>query len=300
MPESDPMTTAALFTTHRPSVGVLIRFSNSGETLPEVLAALRRQTLWPDAILGVDSGSQDLSRQLIEAAGGTVLRWPHAYEHSRVLNFGLRHLDTDLVLILSSHTVLEDATTLARMVEAMRDPLTACVSLKWDHDPYYSDSITWQELMAKGLKFGSIYSNSMGMIRRHFWMREAFDESLPTAEDYAWAISQVKSGHVCRRLALPFRYKRSGHARDYEFASIVFQFAREHRLKVAWLGVKNSIKAWWSAARTHHGAASMHRARLKAWFHDRWLRLRRAPVSKALAARAPSLTAGSQARDAFA
>ena len=124
------MTSAALPATHRPSVGVLIRFSNSAETLPEVLAALRRQTLWPDAILGVDSGSQDLSCQLIEAAGGTIVRWPYAYEHSKVLNFGLKHLDTDLVLILSSHTVLEDANTLARMVEAMRDPLTACVSLK--------------------------------------------------------------------------------------------------------------------------------------------------------------------------
>jgi glycosyltransferase involved in cell wall biosynthesis len=294
------MTAAALPATHRPSVGVLIRFSTSAETLPEVLAALRRQTLWPDAILGVDSGSQDLSRQLIEAAGGTVVRWPHAYEHSKVLNFGLKHLDTDLVLILSSHTVLEDATTLARLVEAMRDPLTACVSLKWDADAFYSDAVTWQEVMAKGLKFGSIYSNSMGMIRRHFWTREAFDESLPTSEDYAWAISHLKSGHVCRRLSLPFRYKRSGHNRDYEFASIVFQFARQHGLKVAWLGVKNSVKAWWRATRQHDEAASMHRARLKAWFHDRLLRLRRAPVSKGLAAEARSRSAGSQPRDAFA
>ena len=294
------MTTAAPLTTHRPSVGVLIRFANSAKTLPEVLAALKAQTVCPDVILGVDSGSQDLSCQLIKAAGGTVVRWPHAYEHSKVLNFGLRHLETDLVLILSSHTVLEDATTLARMVEAMRDPLTACVSLKWDADAFYSDAVTWEELMAKGLKFGSIYSNSMGMIRRHFWTREAFDESLPTSEDYAWAISHLKSGHVCRRLALPFHYQRSGHNRDYEFASIVFQFARTNGLKVAWLGLKNSLKAWWKAVRTHDEAAGMHRARLKAWFHDQWLRLRRAPVSKALAADAPSRSAGTQPRDAFA
>ncbi len=259
----------ALQSCARPSVGVLIRFSNSAETLPEVLAALRRQTLWPDQLLGVDSGSQDLSRQLIEAAGGRVVRWPHAYEHSKVLNFGLRHLETDLVLILSSHTVLDDATTLARMVEAMRDPLTACVSLKWDSDPFYTDSITWQELLAKGLKFGSIYSNSMGMIRRHFWMREAFDESLATAEDYAWAISHLKSGHVCRRLALPFHYQRSGYNRDFDFARMVFQFARKHQLKVAWLGVRATPKSWWKALRHRDSSARLHQARLSAWWKVR-------------------------------
>jgi hypothetical protein len=202
--------------------------------------------------------------------------------------------------VLSSHTVLESPDAIRQLVAAFDDPLVACASARWDDDPYYSDAVTWDELLAKGLRFGSIYSNSMGMIRRHFWTRLPFDESLPTSEDYAWAIEHLKNGHVCRRLALPFRYKRSGHNRDYEFASIVFQFAREHRLTVAWLGVKNSLKAWRKAARTHDEAASMHRARLMAWFYDRWLKLRRAPVSKGLATPAPSRSAGSQTRDAFA
>ena len=262
------MTTAALPATHRPSVGVLIRFSNSAETLPEVLAALRRQTLWPDVILGVDSGSQDLSCELIEAAGGTIVRWPHAYEHSKVLNFGLKHLDTDLVLILSSHTLLEDATTLARMVGAMRDPLTACVSLKWDADPFYSDAVTWQELLAKGLKFGSIYSNSMGMIRRKLWEAVPFDESLITAEDYAWAIEQLHRGHICKRLALRFGYERNGHDRTFEFAQLVFHFARRHRLRVTWLGVPRSLQQMFSAFFTRRPGSpppALHYERLKAW-----------------------------------
>ena len=252
--------------TARPTVGVLIRFSNSAQTLPDVLAALRCQTVSPDLLVGVDSACTDHSRQLIEAAGGRILPWPHAYEHAKVLNFGLRHLDTDLVLVLSSHTVLDDPETLARMIDAMRDPRTACVSLKWDADPHYTDAITWDELRAKGLKFGSIYSNSMGMLRRSLWEQTPFDESLDTAEDYAWALTHLKQGHLCRRLKSPFHYKRSGAARDGEFARIVFGFARLHGLKVAWLGVLGTLKEWWKALLHHDATATtLHQARLRAW-----------------------------------
>lgn len=250
----------------RPTVAVLIRFADSAQTLPGVLAALQAQTLQPHAILGVDSGSRDGSAQLIRDAGGRVIVWPQRYEHAKVLNFGLRHLEEDLVLLLSSHTVLEDPETLARMVAAMEDARTACVSLKWYEDPYYSDAIDWHELKAKGLKFGSIHSNSMGMIRRSLWERHPFEESLDTAEDYAWAMDMLDLGLICRRLALPFRYQRSGHNRDFEFARIVFELASAHGLPVAWPGVKATLRAWLGALRRADPVAALYRARLTAWW----------------------------------
>lgn len=233
-----------------PTIGVLIRFANSETTLPQVLGALKCQTIQPHRILGIASNSTDRSRGLMHAAGAEVLDWPERYEHSRVLNFGLRHLTTDLVLVLSSHTVLESPDTLAEMIECFRDHRTACVSLKWDDDSFYSDAISWRELQTKGLRFGSIYSNSMGMIRRALWEPLPFDESLPTAEDYAWTLEQLKRGHICRRLALPFSYQRSGNNRDREFADVVFRFAKEHQLRVAWLGVAGAIKEMLSKRRT--------------------------------------------------
>ncbi len=247
------------------TLGILIRFANSAATLPDVLSAVRSQSLQPDVILGIDSGSSDHSKQLIRSAGGQVIEWTNRYEHSKVLNFGLKHLQTDLVLVLSSHTVLKDPETLSRMVEAMHDPRAACVSLKWDADPFYSDNIDCHELRSKGLKFGSIYSNSMGMIRRSLWEEQPFDESLETAEDYAWAIHQLHLGNVCRRLALPFRYRRSGDNRDYEFALIVFRLARKNGLKVTWLGLRTTFTAWLTAIFRRQSDAAQHRARLAAY-----------------------------------
>ncbi len=226
------------------TLGVLIRFANSAETLPDVLAALKKQTLQPDVILGVDNGSGDGSRQMIEAAGGLVIEWSERYEHSKVLNFGIRPLKTDLVLILSSHTVLEAPDTIERMIDAMSEPQTVCVSGKWDADSYYSDAIDWKELRAKGLKFGSLYSNSMGMIRRSAWELVPFDETTLTSEDYAWVVEQLYRGHVCKRLDFPFGYRRSGCNRDEEFAVFTFSLARKYQLHVTWLGPVASVRLW--------------------------------------------------------
>ena len=226
----------------RPTLAVVIRFKNSAATLPAVLAALRRQTVPPDFLLGVNNQSTDGSADLFRAAGGNVTDWTQAYHHPRVLNFALRHCPTDLVLVLSSHTVIESPDAIAQLVAAMADPRTACASAKWDDDPFYSDAIEWSELQAKGLKFGAIYSNSMGILRRSLWEQVPFDELLPTMEDGAWALEQVKRGYLCRRLRIPFAYQRGGRSRDFVFAVITFQLAARHKLRVTWLGVLGTLR----------------------------------------------------------
>lgn len=258
----------------RPSLGVVIRFKNSAATLPGVLDALRRQTVQPDLIIGVNNHSSDTSPELFRAAGAKIIKWTQPYSHPRVLNFALHHCPTDLVLVLSSHSVLQSPDALEKLVAAMADPRTACASGKWDDDPFYSDAIDWQELQTKGLKFCSIYSNSMGILRRALWEQTPFDESLPTMEDGAWALEQVKRGYICRRLNFAFSYQRSGQARDFIFAAVTFKLARRHRLDVAWLGCPATIrKLCYTVAQkvfSHAGGGghdvNRHCHRLTAWF----------------------------------
>jgi Glycosyl transferase family 2 len=225
------------------TLAVLIRFKNSAATLPGVLAALRAQTTQPTELIGVDSGSTDGSDALIREAGGSTEKWAQPYHHSRCLNFGMSRCNADAVLILSSHTVLHDATTLATMLAALAQPGTACVSGKWTPSDDWSDAITWDELQRTGLRFCSIYSNSFGMIRRELWQQRAFDETIVTMEDYAWALDQVRAGHTCRRVAFPFSYQRSAHNRDFTFAAVTFHLARRHSLRVGWLGRKSTLLA---------------------------------------------------------
>ncbi len=242
------------------TLGVVIRFKDSAATLPRVLECLQHQTRRPDLIVGVDTGSADGSAALVRAAGGTVVPWTQAYSHPRVLNFGIDHCPTDLVLALSSHTTLEAPDTVERMVACFADGRTACVSGKWDADPFYSDAIDLGELRAKGMKFGSIYSNSMGMLRRAFWEEVKFDDTLPTAEDYAWAVAQLARGRTCRRLDFPFGYHRAGNNRVYEFAHTIFSIARRHGLPTTWLGPKGSLLGL-----LHAPDRAEHWDKLRAW-----------------------------------
>lgn len=239
----------------RPTLGIVIRFKNSAATLPEVLAALRQQTVQPDLIIGVNNHSSDTSPELFRAAGAKIIEWTQPYSHPRVLNFALHHCPTDLVVVLSSHTVLESPDAIEKLVAAMADPRTACASGKWDDDPFYSDAIDWQELQSKGLKFCSIYSNSMGILRRALWEQNPFDESLPTMEDGAWAVEQVKRGYICRRLEFAFKYRRSGQMRDFIFAMVTFRLAARQGLAVAWLGVVATVRM--------HAEALLHGSRVK-------------------------------------
>lgn len=225
-----------------PSVGILIRFSDSEETLPAVLAAISSQTHQPDQILGVANHSTDNSLRLLADAGARVIEWDAPYHHASVLNYGFGHLKTDLVLVLSSHTVLQSETVIEDLVECFSDERVACASAKWDNDPFYSNRVSWDELKTKGLRFGSIYSNSMGMIRRSCWVETSFDESIVTSEDYAWAIERLKRGEICCRTSFPFKHLREGKPRHHEFAKIVFRLARRHQLRVTWLGPRESIR----------------------------------------------------------
>jgi GT2 family glycosyltransferase len=258
---------------------VVIRFNNSAATLPAVIAALRRQSVQPDLVLGVNNRSTDGSAELMRAAGANIIDWTQPYHHSRVLNFALRHCPNDLVLVLSSHTVLRSSDAIEKLVAAMADPNSACASAKWDEDPFYSDTIDWEELRAKGLKFGSIYSNSMGMLRRSVWEEAPFDETLVSMEDCDWALKQVKRGYRCRRVEMDFDYQRRGNPRHYLFAVLTFQLAARHGLSVAWLGAGTTMRklirkasgAWFNLAANNAGEMRPLRERLLAWLTWRFV-----------------------------
>ncbi|MFT4900760.1 MAG: glycosyltransferase involved in cell wall biosynthesis [Lentimonas sp.] len=223
-------------------ITALIRFKNSAATLPEVLKALQQQSRPVDRILAIDTGSSDASSDLLRSAGAAVIEWNQPYHHSMVLNFGMQHCTTPLVLCLSSHTVMQDANTVELLCRDVED-LTVCASsIKWDNDPYYSDHINWDELCEKGLKFGSIYSNSLGLLKRANWANCPFDESINGMEDYDWALRNLRSGqHICRR-NVAFNYHRNGHNRLIRYTALTFFIAQRYELSVTWLGHASSIK----------------------------------------------------------
>jgi len=221
-------------------ITALIRYKNSVESLPRVLAALKSQTLAVDRILAVDSGSTDGSTALLKNSNADVITWAKTYHHSTVLNYGIEHCETPLVLCLSSHTVISDPDGVRKMSTQMEDTNVAATSIKWDNDPFYSDQIDWTELKEKGMKLGSIYTNSLGLIRRQHWLDHRFDEDLNGIEDYEWAIYQLRSGRLIKRLNLNIDYIRQGNSREFRDTARIFSIANRYQLPITWLGRKEA------------------------------------------------------------
>lgn len=223
-------------------ITALIRYKNSAETLPEVLKAIHAQTRVPESILGIDTGSTDGSSDLLREAGADIVEWDHPYHASKVLNFGISSCETPLIFCLSSHTVMHDPETVQRLAGELKDHAVCAASVKWDQDPYYTDKITWSELVEKGIKFGSIYTNSLGLFRRSLWEDYPFADAMTGIEDYDWALHQLKSGHSVARIAADFSYKRNGHNREMDFAARAFHLANQYGLDLKWLGVGGALR----------------------------------------------------------
>jgi Glycosyl transferase family 2 len=263
----------------KPGIGTVIRFKDSSRTLPSVLAALAQQSLQPSEVVGVDTGSRDGSADLMRAAGARVIVWNKSYHHSKVLNFAARECPWERILVLSSHTVLNAPNAVRILSDATAPVDVACASAVWDDDATLPDELTLETLRRTGTKFGSIYSNSMGMFRRRFWRETPFDENIVSMEDYAWALEQLSRGRIVRRVRFDFSYQRSGGGRNFTFAAIAFRLAAKHGLQVRWLGPRATLGRIAALTFGSDGLGpsdrskekALHLARFKAWLLWRWI-----------------------------
>lgn len=220
---------------------VLIRYRDTATTLPTVLAALAAQSVQPEQIIAVNTGSHDGSTALLKAAGAQVIDWAGAYHPAKVLNYGMAHCTGANVLVLSAHTVLADTDILEAYQTVLAEPRVACVSLRWDEDPFYGDTLTWEALQRKGLKSGSFYSNSMGCLRRSVWAEQPFDTRYFSMEDWAWTVNALRRGYTARRIQGRFHYLRSGKTRRYSHTVCTLRLAKETGLRPVWLGVRGCL-----------------------------------------------------------
>lgn len=237
------------------TLGVVIRFRNSASTLERTLAGLAAQTRLPDLIVGVDNDSSDDSRHILEEHGATFVDWRAPYHVSRVLNHALRACNTDLVVVLSSHSVLLEHDTLARYERSFDDENVAAACHRHRGLARYSDVVDLEQVKRCGMSRGSFYSNSVGCLRRRFWEEIPFDERIDfAAEDYHWALSQLERGRVVRLLRFRHEHNRPTTPSQIflKTSRAVRAIGRQHGLRIAYLGPGGDLHealhaAYWCA-----------------------------------------------------
>jgi 2-desacetyl-2-hydroxyethyl bacteriochlorophyllide A dehydrogenase len=178
----------------QPDISVVIRTYNEEAYLPDLLDAIRQQSLSGCEIIVVDSGSWDRTCEIAQRGADRLLHLQSRdFTFGYALNVGIQEAGGRFIAIVSAHTRPLDPQWLGKLVEPLGDQNTAMV---------YG-----RQLGAAGSKFSEIQdmrrtfgmkrkvlrpphffaNNANSAIRKDLWDLHPFDESLLGLEDIEWA-----------------------------------------------------------------------------------------------------------------
>ncbi len=203
------------------SISVLIRTYNSAKPLTRLLSKL---VLAPgDEVLVVDSGSQDLTRDVAERFGARFIQAPLPFNYSKSLNAGFVVAKNPLVHVLSSHVIPTVPDLLDQMrklalshtedIAAFYGP--AGISGRDDLKLGNDDTILFQQ--DEYPKYLGIVGNANALYRLSAWKKLPFDEAIRTDEDKTWAREALQAGYRLAYAPLASVLNKSNYPLGYMF-----------------------------------------------------------------------------------
>jgi rhamnosyltransferase len=248
----------------RLSVGMVIRSLNEEKHIGRLLTGVAHQTVQPDEIVLVDSGSTDATVEIATRFGARVVTIaPKDFSFGRSLNLGCAALDTDVLVFASAHVYPLFDTWLQHLVRPLEESEIALSYGRQvgDHRTKFSE----QRLLGRWFPAQSIprqsqpfCNNANAAVRRSVWKEQPYDEDLTGLEDLDWARRAIAKGHVLSYVAeapvvhvheeswqrLRDRYRREAiaHKRIYEDQ-------RLSAVEAVALGVRHIAADYASAAR---------------------------------------------------
>lgn len=207
-----------------PKITVLIRCRNEADYLRQVFEALRHQECdfaWE--VIVVNNESADETVEISRQYGAKIVDITQSeFTYGRALNLGLSHVRSELVLILSAHSIPIGNSFLASAVTPFEDPLVAAARCI----PHFSEEalVSWyqpfnvrrddveppvESTFSSSVPDrrpnevqGKIYfSNACSIIRHSLWKEMPFDEFIEASEDIAWSRAILARGYRIRHHA---------------------------------------------------------------------------------------------------
>ncbi|MBM2811296.1 MAG: glycosyl transferase [Chloroflexi bacterium] len=174
----------------------MIRAKNEARDIGETLATVFRQKgVGTFEVIVVDSGSTDGTLDIARSFPVRVVQIPpERFTYGRALNVGIAEATGDIVVSLSAHSLPASDEWLKQILAPFRDPSIGGVYGR--HMP--RRNVGTLELFGMHLsgvasskprrqERDMMFSNANGAFRRALVVEHPFDETLPGAEDLAWA-----------------------------------------------------------------------------------------------------------------
>lgn len=186
-----------------PETSVVIRAFNEERWLPEVLAALDKQTYRNFEVILVDSGSLDRTREIAANGGARIVQIrSEDFTFGYSLNVGVQAARGRFIAIISAHAIPADEHWLELLVAPLREERTAMTYGGQQGHPLskFSESIDFTRVFPDRpaiheVEDGAFANNANSAVRRDLWEQHEFDEGLPGLEDLEWARHVIVHGY---------------------------------------------------------------------------------------------------------
>lgn len=239
---------------------VLIRTFNCQGTLSATLESLAKQTNPPSEYVVIDSGSTDGTLRLFPPGSLIHQFIGPAFSYSGALNQGIAHVSTEYVLIMSSHTVLENA-------DAVESALTLLASSETVGAAYFcsdnSGTLTYRSIDASNFDGFNGLWNTCSVIKMSLLKQRDFRLDVFAAEDQEWA-----RWLFAERQMTVARYTGAGLINNNPRASSSRKRANEY-VAIAYF-VNRQLLKWRNLARIGYGVI---RPKRHIRIRDRWFNL---------------------------
>lgn len=212
------------------STSVVIRAYNEGHHLGRLFEGLRAQTVQPDQIILVDSGSTDDTVPIAKENGVNELVHIAKEEFSfgRSLNMGCEVATGELLLIPSAHVYPVYDTWLEKLIAPFADPLVGVSYGRQvgDHRTKFAErSIMnrWFPPVSIPRQDHPFSNNANAAVRRELWQLEPYDEGLTGLEDLDFARRIMDRGYYVSYVA----EAPVVHVHEEDWSQVVNRYRRE-------------------------------------------------------------------------
>ena len=209
-------------------ISVLIRSFNEAKWIGLCLKKLNDQSVKPDEIIIIDTGSTDGTKDIAKLYKSIkIYQYKKDYLPGKVLNFGISKTKNEFVLIISAHCIPYDKFLIENLAKPIKDNNKISASYARQIPLNFSDLSSTRDLMmiygteSKLQKNDPSFNNACSLIKKKYWKENKFNEKTTNLEDRIWASNQIKNKNFIYYSARSLVYHHHGFNHNNEETRLV-------------------------------------------------------------------------------
>jgi glycosyltransferase involved in cell wall biosynthesis len=211
------------------TISIVIRCLNEEAGIGRLLSGIAAQTVQPDQIVIVDSGSTDRTLEIARRHKTEIHAIdPAEFSFGRSLNKGIAAATGDIAVFASAHVYPVYDTWLEHLTKPFDDPAVALTygrQVGGPTTPYSESQImaTWFPADSNAHQDHPFANNANAAIRKSEWEAVPYDEELTGLEDLDWAGKALERGAAIAYVA----EAPVVHLHDERFSQTLNRYRRE-------------------------------------------------------------------------